>query len=78
MSKNEVCAYVIRLPDDPEARTLVQQALDTLKPYATGMSLEDEMTVLDLIEQHPDFDTSIADEARKQAKAMTQEAKEPA
>lgn len=41
--------------------------MKALQPFQTAMSLEDEMTVLELIEQHPDFDESIAVEARAAA-----------
>ncbi len=34
----------------------------------TGMSLEDEMTILELIEQHEDFEPHIGEEARAKAK----------
>jgi len=33
----------------------------------TAMSLEDEMTVLELIEQHDDFEPHIAEDARAKA-----------
>ena len=57
---------VIRMPSDAAGRATVQQALKLLEPHRTAMSLEDEMTTLELIEQHPDFDESIAEEARRQ------------
>lgn len=44
--------------------------------HATAMSLEDDMTVLDCIEQHPDFPDHIAHEARQQAKEIISNAKE--
>ena len=46
------------------------RALKQLEPHQTGMSLEDEMTVLEMIEQHPDFSEHIADEARTQTKEL--------
>ena len=58
---------VIRMPEDQAEKQQVSQAMKALEPFRTAMSLEDEMTVLELIEQHPDFDASIADEARAQA-----------
>lgn len=57
---------VIRLPGNSAAQERIQAALDTLRPYCTGTSMEDDMTVLDLIEQHDDFDSSIAEQAREQ------------
>lgn len=61
---------VIRTPADEAGKQQIRKALDLLKPYQTGMSLEDEMTVLELIEEHEDFDSSIADEARERASAL--------
>ena len=34
------------------------------------MSIEDEMTVLEMIEQHEDFPEYIADEAREKTKEL--------
>lgn len=56
---------VIRMPTDEAGKEAVQQALNLLKPHQTAMSLEDEMTTLELIEQHPEFDEYIAEEARR-------------
>jgi len=55
---------VIRMPEDAEGKKQVEQALNLLKPHQTAMSIEDEMTILELIEQHEDFPDYIADEAR--------------
>lgn len=55
---------VIRIPEDAVGKQQVQDGLTMLQPYQTAMSLEDEMTVLELIEQHGDFQPHIADEAR--------------
>ena len=70
MSANRVFTVVARWPDDEKEKAVVQAALDALRPYQTAMSLEDEISVLEFIEQHPDFDESIAEEAREQAKAL--------
>lgn len=59
---------VLRMPEDEAQKQEVQRAIKLLEPHRTAMSLEDEMTVLELIEQHPDFNEYIADEARAQAK----------
>ena len=42
----------------------VQDGLKLIKPFQTAISLEDEMTVLELIEQHDDFEPHIAEDAR--------------
>lgn len=55
---------VIRMPEDAAGREQVKRGLELLRPHQTAMSLEDEMTVLELIEQHEDFREYIADEAR--------------
>lgn len=55
---------VIRMPKGEAEKQQVNNAMKSLQPFQTGMSLEDEMTVLEMIEQHEDFDTTIADEAR--------------
>ncbi len=73
---NQYFTYVIRMPEDPAQKEAVKQAIDILKPHATAMSLEDEMTVLDCIEQHPDFPDHIAHEARQQAKEIISNTKE--
>lgn len=57
---------VLKMPASQAEKDKVQSALDVLTPYKVGMSLDDEMTLLDLIESHPDFDSYIADEAREQ------------
>lgn len=58
---------VIRMPEDAAGKKKVQDGLELIKPFKTAMSLEDEMTVLELIEQHEDFEPHIADDARAKA-----------
>ena len=48
---NNYVTIVIRMPDDDAQKAEVQRALKQLEPHQTGMSLEDEMTVLEMIEQ---------------------------
>jgi len=67
---DQYITYVVRMPEDPDERRVVEQALQVLRPHATAMSLEDEMTVLDFIEEHPDFSEHIAEDARKRAKEV--------
>lgn len=66
---NDYVTIVIRKPQDEAARAKIAAALEMLRPFQTAMSLEDEMTVLEMIEQHPAFDEAIADDAREQTKA---------
>ena len=61
---------VVRMPNDESSKAVVRQAFKLLEPHQTAMSLEDEMTVLDLIEQHDDFDSSIADDARRKTSEL--------
>jgi hypothetical protein len=55
---------VIRMPEGEAEKQQVSEGMRSLEPFKTAMSLEDEMTVLEMIEQHEDFDATIADEAR--------------
>ncbi len=61
---------VIRIPDNDAGKARVQEGLRLLEPFQTAMSIEDEMTILELIEQHEDFPEYIADEAREKAKEL--------
>lgn len=61
---SQYTTIVIQMPSDDRHKKVVQQALAQLSPYQVAMSLEDEMTLLELIEQHDDFPSHIADEAR--------------
>lgn len=62
------------MPEGQAEKQQVSQAMKALQPFQTAMSLEDEMTVLELIEQHPDFDESIAVEARADAAKLAAKA----
>ena len=61
---------VVRIPDDEEMNGHLAKGLEQLKPYTTAMSNEDEMTVLELIEQHDDFAPHIAEDARTKAEEL--------
>lgn len=65
---------VVRMPIDEAGKATVQQALKLLEPHRTAMSLEDEMTKLEMIEQHPDFDEHIAEDAAKQVAELHRQA----
>lgn len=67
---NKYVTLVIRMPEDEAEKQQASEAIKALEPYRTAMSLGDEITVLDLIEQHPDFDEYIADEARAEARRL--------
>lgn len=61
---------VIRMPEDQASKDKIEEALKVLRPHQTAMSIEDEMTVLELIEQHPEFPAHIADEARAETERL--------
>lgn len=65
---------VIRLPDNPVSSRAIMEGMRQLVERhggeITGASKEDEMSVLDMIEQHEDFDGYIADEARVRVKEL--------
>ncbi|HFD3781052.1 TPA: hypothetical protein ACF4EW_002568 [Pseudomonas aeruginosa] len=66
--------YVIRLPETQEVRSAivsgVRELVEKHGGEISGASNEDEMTVLDMIEQHEDFADYIADDARAKAKEL--------
>ncbi len=64
MSNGNFVTVVLRMPDDAEGKKKVREGLKLIEPYRTAMSLEDEMTILELIEQHDEFPAHIAEEAR--------------
>lgn len=61
---NKYVTIVICMPEGEAEKQQVSESMKSLKPFQTAMSLEDEMTVLEMIEQHEDFDATIADDAR--------------
>jgi len=61
---NKYVTIVIRMPESEVDKRQVSDAMKSLDPFKTAMSLEDEMTILEMIEQHEDFDATIADDAR--------------
>ncbi len=67
---NDFMTIVVRMPKDEAGKDAVKQALKLLEPHQTAMSLEDEMTILETIEQHPDFNDQIGVEARAEAKRL--------
>lgn len=70
MSTSKYVTVVIRMPNDAEGKKKVQEGLKLIEPFQSAMSLEDEMTVLELIEQHDDFDPHIAEDARTKAEEL--------
>ncbi len=63
---SQYLTVVIRMPVDARDRAVVNKALEAIRPHVSGMSQEDEMTVLECIEQHDEFDDWIAEAAREQ------------
>lgn len=74
---SQFITLVVRDPGNEVGKSCVQQAIQLLKPYTTAMSLEDEMTLLDCILQHPDFPDHIKDEARVEADRLCAKTESP-
>lgn len=75
MSKGtDYMTVVFRMPNDVAQRKTFSAALQFGEEFhgarITAMALEDESTVLELIEQHEDFDESIAADARAQMREL--------
>ena len=62
--KNQYVTIVVRVPADGANKEQFDAAMKAVQAFQTAMSLEDEMTALELIEDHEDFDPAIATEAR--------------
>lgn len=77
-NSTDYLTVVFRMPNDSESRKQVSASLQLGGSFhgakITGMSLEDEMTVLEFIEQNEDFDEAIADDARAKTKKLHAEA----
>jgi hypothetical protein len=71
VSKPNFVTLVIRVPQDGESAVLVQDCLEKLAPFTTAMSLQDEMSVLDFVEEHPEMDHSVLADAREKALALS-------
>ena len=70
MSDSRYVTVVIRMPDNAADKKKVQDGLKLIEPFRTAMSLEDEMTVLELIEQHDDFEPHITEDARAKTEEL--------
>ena len=68
--KMDYVTLVIQKPAEDKGRMLVQQAMDALIPYVTAMSLDDEMSVLDMVINHEDFREHILEDARARLQDM--------
>lgn len=63
---NAYLTIVIRNPSEAAEQEAVAQALAALQPYQVAMSLEDEMTLIECIENHDDLPGHVIQEARAQ------------
>jgi hypothetical protein len=61
---------VLRIPESEQDKKACFDGLAALRPFQTGMSQEDEMTTLEFIEQHDDFNPEIAEEARAKTREV--------
>ena len=66
MSKIEGVTIMLLRPTEVSERSKFAKALEALQPWMAAMSLEDEMTLLECIEKHPDLPPHLMDEARDQ------------
>lgn len=62
---SEYITIVVRMPEDEPGKAQIREGLGLLSPFQTGMSMEDEMTTLELIEAHEDFPEHVGWEARQ-------------
>lgn len=68
---NDFLTLVICNPASEADKVRVQEGLRLLAPFQTGMSIEDEMTILEQrIEENEDFDPAIAEAARAEAREL--------
>ena len=59
---------VFRVPEDQQGKGDIFRALRLLDPYQTGISLADELTLLECIVEDPRFDPAImADAVQRRA-----------
>ncbi len=70
-----VITTAVLVPEGKADRDQLYAALKMLAPYQIAMSLEDDMTILELIEEDEEFDSLIAERARLGAKELLLEAK---
>ncbi len=61
---NQFFTAVLQRPTEPVAMERYTQALDCIRPFLTASALGDAISLLDLIEEHEDFDNRIGDAAR--------------
>ncbi len=67
---SKTLTLTILKPNDQNEEKLVNHHIEKILPYCTGLSIEDEITILELIENHPDFQSHIAEWAREEAKKL--------
>jgi hypothetical protein len=67
---NKYMTLVVRVPTNAEDRARLDEGYELLRPYLSASSCDDEMTILELIEQHEDFPEHIANRAREQTRAL--------
>jgi hypothetical protein len=73
--KSMVITIAVLVPEGKQDRYQLDAVLKMLAPYQFAMSLEDDMTILELIEEDDEFDSLIAERARLGAKELLLEAK---
>jgi hypothetical protein len=68
--KTKVITIAVQVPEGEEDKTQLNAALKMLAPYQFAMSTEDDMTILELIEEDDEFDSLIAERARRKAEKL--------
>lgn len=61
---NQFFTVVLKRPADAQALQQYTLAIEATKPFQTAAALGDAISLLDHIEEHEDFDSRIADDAR--------------
>jgi hypothetical protein len=61
---NQFFTVVLKRPADAQALQQYTLAIEATKPFQTTAALGDAISLLDHIEEHEDFDSRIADDAR--------------
>lgn len=67
---SDYITIVIRMPKDEQGKKTFEAGKEILGPFITAMSLEDEMTLLEQVEGHEDFDPEIMEAARSRVKDL--------
>ena len=68
-----VRTLVVRFPDDKGKRARVQRAIGVLFPFLSGMSMEDEMSIMDMLVENEGIPDEAVQAARESARALPEQ-----